>query len=212
MKVLIADDHRLILDGIRRALENADDIEIVGEATNGSQVVPLVRRTNPDVLLLDMRMPQMDGLACIDQIKKQGLDVKIVVLSAYRDADHVQAAFNRGANGYIVKSINPVDLASAVRQAMEGTFFSPVDPSAANEAEVASSAGLTERELDILKAVARGLSNQRVAKEFWITEQTVKFHLSNIYRKLGVSSRTEAIHYAYERGVVESPLYTSAGA
>ncbi len=206
MKVLIADDHRLVLDGIRRALEDADDIEIVGEATNGSQVVPLVRRTNPDVLLLDMRMPQMDGLTCIDHLKKQGLDVKIVVLSAYKDAEHVRAAFNRGANGYIVKSINPVDLASAVRQAMDGTFFSPVDPSRENDAEIASSAGLTDREL------ARGLSNQRIGKEFWITEQTVKFHLSNIYRKLGVSSRTEATHYAYERGLVESPLYANAGA
>ena len=212
MKVLIADDHRLVLDGIRRALEDAGDIEIVGEATNGSQVVPLVRRTNPDVLLLDMRMPQMDGLTCIDQLKKQGLDVKIVVLSAFKDAEHVRAAFNRGANGYVVKSINPVDLPSAVRQAMDGTFFSPVDASRENDAEVASSAGLTERELDILKAVARGLSNQRIGKEFWITEQTVKFHLSNIYRKLGVSSRTEATHYAYERGLVESPLFASAGA
>jgi DNA-binding NarL/FixJ family response regulator len=110
-----------------------------------------------------------------------------------------------------VKSINPVDLPSAVRQARDGTFFSPVDASAADEADVASSAGLTDRELEILKAVARGLSNQRIAKEFWITEQTVKFHLSNIYRKLGVASRTEATHYAYERGLVESPLYAGAG-
>ncbi len=144
----------------------------------------------------------MDGLTCIDQLKKQGLDVKIVVLSAYKDAEHVRAAFNRGANGYIVKSINPVDLASAVRQAMDGTFFSPVDASRENDAEVASSAGLTDRELDILKAVARGLSNQRIGKEFWITEQTVKFHLSNIYRKLDVANRTEASRWAQRNGLL----------
>jgi DNA-binding NarL/FixJ family response regulator len=212
VKVLIADDHRLFLTAIRHALARADDIQVVAEATDGTQVLPLVRRTNPDVVLLDLRMPQMDGLACIDQLRKHALDVKIVVLSAYDDADHVHAAFKRGANGYIVKSINPDDLPSALRQAMDGTFFSPVEPAAAGDVDVVPSAGLTERELDILKALARGLSNQRIGKEFWITEQTVKFHLSNIYRKLGVSSRTEATHYAYEHGLVETPLYAVAGA
>ncbi len=211
MKVLIADDHRLFLAAIRQALADADDIEIVGEATDGTRVLPLVRRTNPDVVLLDLRMPQMDGLACIDQLKKYGLDAKIVVLSAYDDADHIQAAFRRGADGYIVKSINPADLASAIRQATDGTYFSPVEPTTAADGDVGASAGLTERELDILKAAARGLSNQRIAKELWITEQTVKFHLSNIYRKLGVSSRTAATHYAYEHGLVETPLYAVAG-
>ncbi len=210
MRVVIADDHRLFLAAVRLALANADDIEVVGEATDGTQVLPLVRRTNPDVVLLDVRMPRMDGLACIDQLKKHGPDVKTVVLSAYDDAEHIQAAFRRGADGYIVKTINPADLASALRQAMDGTFFSPVEPAGAAEPETAASAGLTERELDILKAVARGLSNQRIGKEFWIAEQTVKFHLSNIYRKLGVSSRTEAVRQAYQRGVLDSPLLHAA--
>ncbi len=210
MKVLIADDHRLVLDGIRRALEQADDIEIVGEATNGSQVLPLVRRLNPDVLLLDMRMPQMDGLACLDQLKKHGIDVKVIVLSAFKDSDHIQAAFNRGASGYIVKSVNPGDLPSAVRQASDGTFFSPLETGSRDGGDAVADAGLTDRELDVLKAAARGLSNQRIGKEFWISEQTVKFHLSNVYRKLGVSSRTEATHFAYEHGLVESPLYADA--
>jgi two-component system, NarL family, response regulator LiaR len=212
MKVLIADDHRLVLDGVRRALEQAGDIEVVGEATNGSQVLPLVRRLNPDVLLLDMRMPQMDGLTCIDQLKKHGLDVKVVVLSAYKDPDHIQAAFKRGASGYVVKSVNPGDLPSAIRQAKEGTFFSPFDAGAPNEPDAVAEAGLTDRELDVLKALARGLSNKKIGKEFWISEQTVKFHLSNIYRKLAVSSRTGATHYAYEHGLVESPLYAEASA
>ncbi len=211
MKVLIADDHRLVLDGIRRALDEADDMEVVGEATNGAQVLPLVRRTNPDVVLLDMRMPQMDGLACIDQLRKHAPEVKVIMLSAYKDPEHVQAAFNRGASGYIVKSVNPVDLPSAIRQAMDGTFFSPLGLPAGNEkADAAAATGLTERELEILRALARGLSNQQIAKEFWVTEQTVKFHLSNIYRKLQVANRTEAARYAYEHGLAESPLYESA--
>jgi DNA-binding NarL/FixJ family response regulator len=199
-----------VLEGIRRALEQAGDIEIVGEATDGSQVLPLVRQLNPDVVLLDMRMPKMDGLTCIDRLRKHGLDVKVVVLSAYKDAEHIQAAFKRGASGYVVKSVDPVDLASAVRQAMEGTFFSAFQAAAVDETDVVASAGLTQRELDILGAVARGLSNHGIGKELWISEQTVKFHLSNIYRKLHVSSRTEAAHYAYEHGLVESPLYAES--
>ncbi len=211
MKVLIADDHRLVLDGIRRALEDVEDMEVVGEAMNGTQVLPLVRRTNPDVVLLDMRMPQMDGLACIDQLKKHAPDVKVIMLSAYKDPEHVQAAFQRGAHGYIVKSVNPVDLPSAIRQAMDGTFFSPLGLPAPGEADKAAVAsGLTHRELEILKALARGLSNQQIAKEFWVTEQTVKFHLSNIYRKLQVANRTEAARYAYEHGLADSPLYENA--
>ena len=211
MKVLIADDHRLVLEGIRRTLEAAGDIEIVGEATDGNQVLPLVRQLSPDVVLLDMRMPKMDGLTCIDRLRKHGLDVKVVILSAYKDAEHIQAAFKRGASGYVVKSVDPVDLPSAVRQALDGTFFSAFQPVAAEQADAVAATGLTQRELDILSAVARGLSNHRIGKELWISEQTVKFHLSNIYRKLDVSSRTEAAHYAYEHGLVESPLYAEAG-
>ena len=131
------------------------------------------------------------------------------MLSAYKDADHVQAAFNRGASGYVVKSVNPVDLPSAVRQAMDGTFFSAFD-AGSGDADAVAAAGLSDRELEILKAAARGLSNHAIGKEFWISDQTVKFHLSNIYRKLDVSSRTEATHFAYEHGLVENPLFAEA--
>src|SRR5919109_1244463 len=163
MKVLVADDHRLMVEGIRRALESAEDIEVVGEASTGSQVLPLVRRLNPDVVLLDMRMPQMDGLTCLDQIKKNCPDVKVIVLSVFSDPERIQAAFKHGASGYIVKSVNPLDLPSAIRQAVDGTVFhafgSP-DPETANGV----AGDLTERELVILKAVARGLSNAQIGK------------------------------------------------
>jgi DNA-binding NarL/FixJ family response regulator len=209
MKVLIADDHRLMVEGIRRALEPAEDIEVVGEASVGSQVLPLVRRLNPDVVLLDMRMPHMDGLLCLDGIRKNCPKVKVIVLSVFSDPEHIQAAFRHGANGYIVKSVNPVDLPSAIRQAVEGTVFNAVGlPESSEDAGKAS--GLTERELAILKAVARGLSNSAIGKELWVTEQTVKFHLTNIYRKLNLANRTEAARYAYEHGLVESPLYEYA--
>jgi DNA-binding NarL/FixJ family response regulator len=210
MKVLIADDHKLMVEGIRRALEPAEDIEIVGEASSGSQVLPLVRRMSPDVVLLDMRMPHMDGLACLDLIRKNCPKVKVIVLSVFSDPEHIQAAFNHGASGYIVKSVNPLDLPSAIRQAVDGTVFHALGMPEADEASAGKAAGLTERELAILRAVARGLSNQAIGKELWVTEQTVKFHLTNIYRKLQLANRTEAARYAYQHGLVESPLYEYA--
>ena len=206
MKILIADDHKLMVEGIRRALEPAEDIEIVGEASLGSQVLPLVRRLTPDVVLLDMRMPQMDGLTCLDQLKKNCPKVKVIVLSVFSDPERIQAAFKHGASGYIVKSVNPIDVPSALRQALEGSVFNAIGlPETRVAEDAAKAAGLTERETSILKALARGLSNDAIGKELWVAEQTVKFHLTNIYRKLGVSNRTEATRYAFENGLVDSP-------
>ena len=206
MKVLIADDHRLMLQGIRRSLETAPDIEVVGEAHSGSQVLPLVARTNPDLVLLDIRMPELDGMACLDAINQRYPDVKVVMLSAFADPQHVQEALERGACGYIVKSVSPLDLASALRQAFEGTVYHALGLPESPAQSSAAASGLTERELAVLDAVARGLPNQAIARELWVTEQTVKFHLTNIFRKLGVRNRTEAARAAYARGLVENPL------
>jgi DNA-binding NarL/FixJ family response regulator len=210
MRILVADDHKLIMEGIRRALESADDIEIVAEASTGSQVLPLVRRTTPDVVLLDMRMPEMDGLVCLDLIRKECPKVKVIVLSVFADAEHIEIAFKHGASGYIVKSINPLDLPSAIRQAVDGTVFHAIGIPERDANGNGKGIGLTDREVEILKAVARGLSNQAIGKELWVTEQTVKFHLTNIYRKLSLANRTEAARYAYQHGLVESPLYEYA--
>jgi DNA-binding NarL/FixJ family response regulator len=210
IRVLLADDHRLILDGIRAALAQADDIEVVGEARTGAQVLPLVNQTRPDVVLLDIRLPQVDGLAVLELLRRRHPEVKVVVLSVFSDPEHIQAALKRGASGYIVKSVNPQDLASALRQAVEGTVYHVLGMPEATGASPAQEAGLTERESSILRAVARGLSNRAIAKELWVTEQTVKFHLTNIYRKLGVANRTEAARCAYRLGLVESPMLEAA--
>lgn len=202
LKVLLADDHPLILSGIRRTLEEAGGIEIVGEARTGAQVLPLVGRTNPDLVLLDVRMPQLDGLACLDQLRKRHPAVKVVMLSAFSDPEHVQAALRRGASAYVVKAVNPLDLPSALRQAAEATVFHAVGLE--DRDDDCEEVGLTKREKTLLRAVARGLSNQAIGKELWISEQTVKFHLRNIYRKLGVTSRTEAARFAYEHGLVDA--------
>ena len=203
MRVLIADDHRLMVEGTKQALERAGGFEVVGEAINGVQVLPLVRRLKPDLVLLDLRMPQMDGLTCLTQIRKEFPAVKVAILSVSQDPEQIQAALKRGANAYIVKTIDPDDLAAALRQALDGNVFTTAGLTEDPGERAARDAGLTERELGIVRAVARGLSNEAISKELWVAEQTVKFHLTNIYRKLGVSNRTEAARYAFEQGLIE---------
>jgi DNA-binding NarL/FixJ family response regulator len=205
LKVVIADDHRLTLDGVRRTLEAVEDIAVVGTASSGSQVLPLVKRTSPDMVLLDIRMPGIDGITCLELLRKSHPDVKVVMLSAYSDRDQVQTALSRGASAYIAKSVNPVDLPSALRQVFEGTVYHAIGIAQCDES-AGPEADLTERELTVLRALARGLSNKAIGHEFWVTEQTVKFHLGNIYRKLGVQNRTAAVHYAHQHGLVENRI------
>jgi DNA-binding NarL/FixJ family response regulator len=208
LKILLADDHLLTLQGIRGVLEVAGDIEIVAEATSGPDILGLVAKTKPDLVLMDVRMPGLDGLACLDLIRRHHPTVKVILISAYSERDQIQEALARGAAGYIVKSVNPLDLPSALRQTYEGTVYNALggepDPRGA-QAQAAESSGLTERELCILRAVAGGLSNKAISKEMWVTEQTVKFHLTNIYRKLGVANRTAAARYAHNHGLTDDP-------
>ncbi|HEY4348491.1 MAG TPA: response regulator transcription factor [Gaiellaceae bacterium] len=207
VRVLLADDHQLIIDSVRGALEDSGEFEVVAEANTGSQVLALVKRHLPDIVLLDIRMPGMDGLVCLDQIKKRNPEIKVIVLSASSDQKLIENVLKRGASAYIVKSVNPIDLPSAIRQAIDETVYTAIGLPDDSASTAAKSAGLTARELAILTALAQGKSNAAIAKELWVAPQTVKFHLTNIYRKLGVANRTEAARYAYQQGLVESPLY-----
>jgi two-component system NarL family response regulator/two-component system response regulator DegU len=209
MRVLIADDHRLIAEGIKRSLEAEGDFEVVAEASAGSQILPLIRRTKPDLVLLDLRMPGVDGLTALEQIKRDHPAIKVVILSASTDHAVIKAALAKGASAYVIKSVNPVDLASTLRQAMEGSVFHAVGLPPEGTATAASDLGLTSREISILKALARGLSNQAIGKELFVAEQTVKFHLTNIYRKLNAANRTEAVRMAYQHGIIDNPIYES---
>jgi DNA-binding NarL/FixJ family response regulator len=212
MRVAMADDHRLMLDGIKRALETAPDIEVVGEAMSGDEMLALLPTIDPDVVILDLRMPNGDGLDTLSRIRQDHPGMKVIILSMFEDSEHIDQALQRGADGYVVKSINPLDLPSTIRQVVEGTVhLRGVATSAAPVEEGGASAGpkivsvdvLTERELSILRLVAEGLSNLDIANRLFVTEQTVKFHLSNIYRKLGVANRTEATRYAYRARLIE---------
>jgi DNA-binding NarL/FixJ family response regulator len=206
VRVVIADDHRLVLDGIRRAFEADGSFEIVGETQSGMQVLPLVAREKPDLVLLDVRMPNMDGLACLDEIRRRHPETKVVMLSASTSNDLIETALRRGASAYVIKSVDPDDLPATLRQALEGNLHTAVGLES-EKPTGAKALGLTDREVTILGALARGLSNDEIAKEFWVAPQTVKFHLTNIYRKLGVKNRTEATRLAYQHGLVESPIY-----
>lgn len=212
LRVLIADDHRLVLEAIRLALDGADDIEVVGAAESGSQVLPLVGQTGPDLVLLDVLMPGMDGLTALDLLRRRHPQVKVVMLSGVNEPDTIETALRHGASAFIAKQIEPRDLPSALRQIAQGTVYQMTGLPESRDQAAAKEAGLTERELSILKALGQGLSNKQIAKQIWVAEQTVKFHLTNIYRKLHVTNRTEAARYAYQHGLVESPAYEPAAA
>jgi DNA-binding NarL/FixJ family response regulator len=202
-RVLIADDHPLILAGIRRALERSDGVEVVGEAGSGPQVLAMVERRHPEVVLLDLYMPGVKGAELIAQIRTQWPEVKTVVLSANEDRGSIDSALNAGASAYIVKSVKPSDLSSVIRQVAGGAIFhAPSRPSgAASESEEPAGPDLTARERTILAAIASGQTTAAISRELWVSEHTIKFHLTNIYRKLGVSNRAGAVRFAIEHGL-----------
>jgi len=212
LRVLVADDHELMVAAVRLALAEADgEFEIVATTTRGQQVLPLAARTEPDVVLLDLRMPGMDGLTCLELLRQRHPRIKTIVLSGVDEPNVIRSAFTRGAVAFIRKHVDPRDLPSAVRQAVDGTVAQPIFGDVEeSDAVRPDDPGLSERETAILAALGAGKSNKQIAKQLWLAEQTVKFHLTNIYRKLDVSTRTEAVNAAYRRGLLEAPLLAAA--
>ena len=204
IKVLLADDHPLIIAGIRRTLDHVDDMEVVGEARTGEELLQLVERRGPDIVLMDFKMPGMHGVEMIERIRASWPEVKIVVLSASDERPIIDAALNAGASAYVLKSAHTVDIASVLRQASSGAVFhapaSAPSRSGADQGPVLPI--LTDRERSILSAVASGMTTSAISRDLWISEHTIKFHLTNIYRKLGVVNRAGAVRYALENGIV----------
>ena len=210
LKVVAVDDHQLMLDAIRLTLDSESDIELVGEAASAAEALPLIARTQPDLVLLDIRMPNMDGLSLLAKLRERYPKIKVVILSGIDEPEQIRTALEQGASAFIVKHVDPRDLASALRQVAEETVFQVMGGGVSNGETAAKAAGITESELRVLKALAQGASNKQIAGELFITEQTVKFHLTNIYRKLDVSNRTEATRYAYQHGLVVNPFFEVA--
>ena len=203
LRVLIADDHQLTLAAVKSALEQADDIKVVAEASSGRMALGAIGRANPDVAVIDMHMPgAIDGLTCAERIRRRYPQVRVVMISGFTDESAIRMAFRRGAHAFMSKAVDPRDIAPALRQAVSGTVFHAPPGDGPVEAEDLPD-GLSEREATVLKAVAAGLSNGAIAKRLWVSEHTVKFHLTNIFRKLDVSNRTEAAKWAHGHGLVE---------
>jgi DNA-binding NarL/FixJ family response regulator len=204
LRVLLADDHPLIIAGIRRTLEHYDDIEVVGEAHTGPELRQLVDRRDPTVVLVDLTMPGVDGVEHIEFLRDEYPELKIVVLSASEDRPTIDAALRAGAGAYVLKSAYTTDIASVLRQVSSGAVFhAPAyQPAAAERSNEPELPALTERERSILAKVAGGLTTAAISHELWVSEHTIKFHLTNIYRKLGVANRASAIRYALEHGIV----------
>ena len=205
LKVLIVDDHKLMAAALKDVVGAVEGLKVVGLAHSGSDAISMVTRSQPDVVLLDVNMPGMSGLECLDVIRRDYSNTKVVMLSAGDDLGVVRDAFRRGAAAFIMKSVDPADLPAAIRHVCDQTVFhAPASFNvSAPSPDPLREAGLTEREVAVLKAVARGLSNKAISKEFWVTEQTVKFHLNNVYRKLGVPNRTAAAGFAHEHRLLE---------
>jgi len=204
IRVLIADDHPLILAGVRRGLERSDGIEVVGEAHSASEAMSLIERRRPEIVLMDLRMPDVHGTEHIQQVRERWPDVKVVVLSASEDRSSVDSALNAGASGFVVKSVSPSDIAAILRQIAAGVFLAPAPPAASpteGELEGEEDPVLTDRERTILSAAARGLTTAAISRELWISQHTVKFHLTNVYRKLEVPNRAAAVRWALEHGL-----------
>ena len=218
IRVLIVDDHAMVRRGMRDFLDLHDDLEVVGEAADGLQALALTDALLPDVVVMDLLMPGMDGIAATAELKARHPTIEVVVITSFIEEDRITAAIEAGASGFLLKDAEADDLAGAIRSARAGEVY--LDPAVAgivarrmrtsgettgpagSEAAVAS---LTARERDVLACVARGLSNRAIAEELGMAERTARTHVSNILAKLGLTSRTQAALFAVEHHLDRAP-------
>ncbi|MFD8563377.1 response regulator [Streptosporangium canum] len=208
IRVLIADDHPVVRQGLRTFLGLQDDLDVVGEAADGAEAVALVESLAPDVLLLDLKMPVLDGLGTLLRLEEQGLSPRVLVLTSVGDREDVAPAMRAGASGFLYKDVDPAALVQAIRAVHGGqVLLAPEAAEAMLSAHApAPAAGryvapLTDRELEVLTLIASGRSNREIARELAVAEKTVKTHVSNVLMKLGVQDRTQAALYAVRHGL-----------
>ncbi|MFQ5610657.1 MAG: response regulator [Anaerolineae bacterium] len=214
INLVLVDDHAMVRAGTRQLLERQPDINVVGEAADGLEAIQLAHDLQPDLVVMDVRMPKMSGVEATRRIKEENPDLAVLVLTAHDDDEYVFALLQAGANGYLLKTAETEELIKAIRTVVAGQ--SSLDPAVAGKvvAQFASGRplpdslanvqneydGLTERELQILQLVGQGLTNKEIGQQLFISDRTVQAHLSNIFSKLGVGSRTEAVMHAVRKG------------
>jgi DNA-binding NarL/FixJ family response regulator len=216
IRVLLCDDQALVRSGFRMILEARSDLQVVGEAEDGREAVSLAAQTQPDVILMDVRMPNLDGVEATRQIVAAGSPARILVLTTYDLDDYVYAAIRAGASGFLLKDVQPDQLAEAIRviaagdallapsvtRRLLGQFARTLPGPRASRASPASLSALTDRETEVLRLLAIGLSNAELAGRLYISEATVKSHVSSLLRKLGLRDRVQAVILAYDTGLV----------
>ena len=215
IKVLIADDHAFFRDGLRKLLEEADDISVVGEASNGNECIKMLDKFKPDILLLDLRMPEKDGLAVLTEVNFESLPTRVIVLTAAEDDRDVIRAMRFGARGVVLKQSASDLLVKSIRQVHDGEIWldnrmtaEVIDAfkKSAESGQLREKPLLSDREKEVVRLVAQGFRNREIGEKLFISEQTVKNHLHNIFDKLGVSDRLELALYAIHHKLVDQAL------
>jgi DNA-binding NarL/FixJ family response regulator len=212
IRVLIVDDHAVVREGLRTFLSLQDGLEVVGEAADGAEALERVEALSPDVVLMDLVMPRLDGVGAMRELRARGSQTRVIVLTSFLDDERLMPALQAGAAGYLLKDVEPAELARAIRAAFAGEAL--LDPSVAARVVAAIADGtatvaapdqerLTRREHEVLGLIARGRSNKRIAFELGISEKTVKTHVGHVLAKLGVTDRTQAALMAVQQGLVD---------
>jgi NarL family two-component system response regulator LiaR len=214
IKVLIVDDHQVVRQGLRTFLELHEDIAVIGEAEDGFKAIEMVRQLLPDIILMDLVMPHMDGITATQKIHASGSPVKIIALTSFSEDDKVFPAIQAGASSYLLKDVSPDDLVDAIRAVHHGEARLHPDitrklmeqvSQVKSSTQETSVEQLTVRELDVVRLVALGRNNREIAQELFISEKTVKTHISNVLGKLNLEHRTQLAIYAIKNNLVEAP-------
>ena len=209
IRVLVADDHPMLREGLVAVLDTQQDFEVVGEAADGSEVVRLTERLNPDVILLDLEMPGVDGVAALEKLRSVGSEARTIVFTAYDTDERILGALRAGARGYLLKGASRTEIFDAIRTVHSGgSLLQPLVTGRlldhmSREQSSPEPDPLTPRELEVLGLLALGLQNKEISSRLFITERTVKFHVSSLMHKLGAENRTETVTIAAQRGLIQ---------
>lgn len=198
IRVLVADDHPVVRQGLCTMLEIEEDMEVVGRAADGEEAVEQARQTRPDIILMDVQMPHVDGIEAMRRIREDDPEARVIVLTTYRDEDYIFPSLRAGARAYLLKDASREELAEAIRAVHRGESL--LDPQIADQAR--SREGLTAREIEVLELMAQQHSNAQIAEKLFVSENTVKTHVSNILAKLGCNDRAAAVLTAWKRHLI----------